>query len=94
VILHSQTDFQFHPSYPSAKALTDDVLSDPADDKDLMCIRRAPFEARLTDLRDKLSVLKMERPHGPKAAQSEHDLTASSSERIYIVTSRRADDQF
>jgi hypothetical protein len=70
---------KFHPSYSSARALTDDILNDPADDKDIMKIRSAPFESRLADLKDKLSILKMERPHGPKAVQSDHDLTANAS---------------
>lgn len=73
------TDDQFHPSYPSAKALTDDILNDPTDQKDIMQIRTAPFKPQMEEIMKTLQVLKKDRPHGPKAVQSAHDLIANSS---------------
>ena len=85
------TDKQFHPSYPSAKALTDDILSDPTDRKDIMQIRTAPFKPQMEEVMKTLPILKKDRPHGPKAVQSEHDLTANSSKLDVSVCRPRAE---
>lgn len=78
-VTRNRPDDQFHPSYPSAKALTDDILSDPTDEKDIMKIRSAPFQPQMQEIMKTLPELKKDRPHGPKAVQSAHDLTANSS---------------
>jgi proteasome activator subunit 4 len=58
--------------------LTDDILSDPTDQKDIMKIRSAPFQPQMDKVMKTLPALKKDRPHGPKAVQSAHDLTANS----------------
>ena len=87
---------QFHPSYPSAKALTEDVMNDPEARKDIMHIRSGHFTPQLEQLMRNLRGYKMERPHGPKAVQSPHDLTANTGEldRSRIHRSLTDNDQY
>jgi proteasome activator subunit 4 len=84
-VTRNYPDDQFHPSYPSAKALTDDILNDPFDAKDIMKIRSAPFQTKMQEIMETLPELKKDRPHGPKAVQSAHDLTANSSKLPTLV---------
>jgi proteasome activator subunit 4 len=51
-----------------------------------MQIRTAPFKPQMEEIMKTLPSLKKDRPHGPKAVQSAHDLTANSS-RLYDAQS-------
>ena len=80
-LLNAMDQLKFHPSYPSAAALTNDILGDPHLEKDIMRIRSGVFTPQLQDIMSSLSKLMTERPHGPKAVLSAHDTSAMSSER-------------
>jgi len=84
-LLNAIDQLKFHPSYSSAKALTDDVLNDPSSEKDIMRIKTGLFAPQLEEIMKALPGLKMERPHGPKAVQSQHDLTALTTLTWLIV---------
>lgn len=71
---------QFYPSYPSAAALTREVLDDVHSDTDIMHIRSGLFEPQLRKIMSDLPGFKAERPHGPKAVLSAHDTAALTSE--------------
>jgi proteasome activator subunit 4 len=83
-------DEQFFPSYPSAKALLEDVLSDPQQTKDIMSIRTGTFETQLKEIVAKLPEWKAERPHGPKAVLSDHDNAAMTSESRPLILCLRS----
>lgn len=53
-------------------------MNDPDAQKDIMHIRSGHFTPQLEQLMKNLRGHKMERPHGPKAVQSPHDLTATT----------------
>ena len=72
-------DWQFHPSYPSAAALTSDVLDDVMSKQDIMHVRTGFFEPQLKTIMKSLPEWKTERPHGPKAVLSTHDTAALTS---------------
>lgn len=71
---------QFHPSYPSASALVNDILEDIMSEKDIMHGRTGAFEPQLKTIMTSLPEWKAERPHGPKAVLSAHDTAALTSE--------------
>jgi proteasome activator subunit 4 len=59
-------------------------MSDPNSEKDIMHIKSGLFVPQLKQIMSDLPGLKMERPHGPKAVQSQHDLTALTSKPRFI----------
>ena len=69
---------QFYPSFASAAALVDAVLSDPKAENDFMQIRTGRFMPQLQNIMSSFPKWKEERPHGPKAALSDHDTAAST----------------
>ncbi|WVR08974.1 hypothetical protein IAU60_006033 [Kwoniella sp. DSM 27419] len=75
-VLNAIDQLKFYPSYPSAAALTKDVLDDPTDENDLMRIRTGAFMPQLQKIVDSLPDWKADRPHGPKAVLSTHDTAA------------------
>ncbi|WWD21364.1 hypothetical protein CI109_105848 [Kwoniella shandongensis] len=75
-VLNAIDQLKFYPSYPSAAALTAEILNDPNDEKDLMHIRSGLFVPQLQQIIDSLPEWKKERPHGPKAVLSTHDTAA------------------
>nr|ODN78210.1 proteasome activator subunit 4 [Cryptococcus depauperatus CBS 7841] len=77
-VLNAIDQLKFYPSYPSATALVSDILSDPNDKMDVMHIRGACYQAEIDQIVNSLSELKKERPHGPVAITSVHDLTATT----------------
>ncbi|WRT69165.1 uncharacterized protein IL334_006149 [Kwoniella shivajii] len=74
--LNALDQLKFYPSYPSATALTSAILSDPADEKDIMRTRGGQFMPQLQKIVESLPEWKKDRPHGPKAVQSTHDTAA------------------
>ena len=84
-------DWQFHPSYPSAAALTSEVLDDVLSKQDIMHIRTGLFEPQLKRIMESLPEWKTERPHGPKAVLSTHDTAALTSLLSGIGQFGRAD---
>ncbi|KAK8843981.1 hypothetical protein IAR55_006774 [Kwoniella newhampshirensis] len=75
-VLNAIDQLKFYPSYPSATALTTEILNDPSDEKDIMHIRSGLFVPQLQQIIDSLPEWKKERPHGPKAVLSTHDTAA------------------
>ncbi|OCF42973.1 proteasome activator subunit 4 [Kwoniella heveanensis CBS 569] len=75
-VLNAIDQLKFYPSYPSAGALVETILSDPNDEKDLMHIRSGLFTPQLQHIIDSLPEWKKDRPHGPKAVLSTHDTAA------------------
>ena len=58
--------------------MTQEIHNDPDQRKDIMHIRSGHFTPQLEEMMKALRGYKMERPHGPKAVQSAHDLTANT----------------
>ncbi|ORX39177.1 putative membrane protein [Kockovaella imperatae] len=75
-VLNAVDQLKFHPSYPSASALTQDVLSDTSSEIDIMRLKSGPFMPQLKGIMQELEVLRKDRPHGPKAVLSPHDTSA------------------
>ncbi|WVQ81077.1 hypothetical protein IAT38_003199 [Cryptococcus sp. DSM 104549] len=69
---------KFHPSYPTATALTAETLADPNDEKDIMHLRSGLFESAFSAAMSKLPELKESRSSGAKAVLSTHDNVALS----------------
>jgi hypothetical protein len=63
-------------------------MNDPDARKDIMHIRSGHFTPQLEQLMKDIRGYKMERPHGPKAVQSRHDLAASTGKLRPILVSR------
>ena len=78
-VINAIDQLKFYPSYPSATALTDEVLQDTTSEKDIMQIRSGLFMPQLQKIMDSLPEWKAERPHGPKAVLSVHDTSALTS---------------
>ncbi|KAK4685506.1 proteasome activator subunit 4, partial [Tremellales sp. Uapishka_1] len=75
-VMNALDQLKFHPSYPSAAALTTAILEDTACEKDIMHIRSGYLTPYVESFMASLPEWRLERPHGPKASLSTHDTAA------------------
>jgi proteasome activator subunit 4 len=79
-VINAIDQLKFHPSYPSAGALTSEILDDSGAEKDIMHIKTGLFTPQLEAIVASLPEWKEQRPHGPKAPLSQHDTSALTGE--------------